>query len=79
MRWQSGREERPAQEEKEKENRRKKECNGTGVKFFGLMGFGNPGRVLTHLVNTGRTGIFNEGRVDYWIWSDLNGSAQIVV
>jgi hypothetical protein len=80
MRWQSkcGREGRLAQEEKEKENRRK-ECNGAGVKFFGLMGFGNPGRVLTHLVNTGQAGIFNESRVDHWIWSDPNGSAQIVV
>jgi len=60
MRWQSGREGRLAQEVKEKENKRK-ECNGAGVKFFGLMGFGNPGRVLTHLVNTGRVGIFKWG------------------
>jgi len=34
MRWQSGREGRPTQEEKEKEIRRKKECNGAGVKVF---------------------------------------------
>jgi hypothetical protein len=41
MRWQSGREGRLAQEEKEKENRRKnKECNGAGVKIFGLMDLG---------------------------------------
>jgi hypothetical protein len=36
---------RPAQEEKEKENRRKeKECNGAGVKDFRVNGFGHPGR-----------------------------------